>query len=169
MSRGTAPPHLQQVGTAERTKITLYPSDFEGMSGSRTHRVTSTGQTFDTLANLPNMSSSATINLYVLWSTDSTTTTQTATWRLRYAAVTPETDATTASVAVLTSAIAADTVTATANMLQRTAAGVIDPNNVLEGDWLKLRLDCSAVSGLALATDVVNFHGVEIEFVRAVV
>ena len=169
MSRGTAPPHLQQVGTAERTKLTLKAGDFEGATGVYTQRVTSTGQTYDALVNLPILSASSHINVYVLWSTDSTTTSNTATWRLRYAAVTPETDATTATVAVLTTAIAADAASATANTLQRTAAGVIDAGNVLEGDMLKLRLDIASVVGFALATDVVNLHSVELEFIRAVI
>lgn len=165
--RGSAPPHLSQPGTAERKKFFVPAGMFEGTVASFTQRIGSTGQAFDTLFPLAGVSGGSTINLYVMWSTDATTTTHTATWRLRYAAITPETDASTASVAALDTTIAADACIGTANVIQRTAAGVINAGNALEGDYLKLRLDLSAVSGFALGTDRVNFHGVEVEVVRS--
>lgn len=167
--RGSAPPHLSQPGVAERVKFTLVPVDFAGTVTKWAERVGSTGLSYDALVPMNGVSAGCTVNLYVLWSTNATTTTHTATWRLRYAAVTPETDACTATVAVLDTAITSDACIGTADVVQRTAAGVINAGNFLEGDLLKLRLDLSAVSGFALGTDIVRWHGVEVEVVRAVV
>jgi len=167
--RGIAPPSLSQPGVGELFKMTIPAGMFEGTVANWTQRVASAAQSFSALVNLPIISAGSQINLYVLWSTESTTTTDSVTWRLRYAAITPETDATTASVAALDTAIVADTANGTANVLQRTPAGIVQPGSVLEGDLLKLTLDAPTVVGLTLAGTVVNFHAVEIEFIRAVV
>lgn len=167
--RGSAPPHLSYPGVAERFKFTLPPGYFTGTVTNWAERVGSTGLSYDALVPLNGVTAGSTVNLYVVWSNNTTITTNTATWRLRYAAVTPETDAITASVAALDTAITSDAALATADVVQRTPAGVINAGNFLEGDWLKLRLDLSSVSGFALGTDIVRWHGVEVEVVRAVV
>lgn len=165
--RGNAPPHLSQPGVAERAKLIIPIGQFEGATGMWTQRITATSQTFDALVPLNDGSSSMNMNVYVVWSTGSSTTTDDVTFRIRYAALSPETDLTTATVAVLDTAIAADTASGTANTLKRTAAGVINAGNYLEADALKLRLDVTAVTGLTLAGTVVNVHWVEVEYVRA--
>ena len=50
----------------------------------------------------------------------------------------------------LDTAIVADTVIGTANALQMTAAGVINADNLTDGDALLLEISCSATTGLTL-------------------
>lgn len=108
------------------------------------------------------------INLYVLWSSSSTTITDTVTWRLLYTLLTVETTAGTEGATALSTALVADTNSATANCLQKTAAGVINANTITAGQYVAFRLDLNAVSGTSpSASDLIVALGVEIEYVQS--
>ncbi len=109
------------------------------------------------------------IGLRVLWSTGSSTTTDSATFRILYTPVTIETDALPgiASTALGT-AITADVASATADVLKYSPQGVIAAETITDGDALVLALNVNATSGLALdgiAAENVVVYGVEIEYV----
>ncbi len=106
----------------------------------------------------------------VLWSTSDTTTTNSATWTIKYKAVTLDSTGLAAPTSALSTAIVADTVIGTANALQRTAAGTLNAATLTDGDALLIDLTCSATTGLTLnpaaaGNSRVTCMGVTIEYV----
>jgi len=107
------------------------------------------------------------IGLRVLWSSSSATTTDTATHRILYTKVQPDSGTLPGLAAtVLSTAITADAVVG-ANVLQKSPAGVISGGTITDNDALVLALNVNAVSGLAIGA--VAVYGVEIEYVTTYV
>ena len=108
------------------------------------------------------------IKLRVLWSSGSSTTTDTATFKILYTPVTIETDALPGLPSTaLDTAITADACSATANILKYSPQGIINGGTVTDSDALVLLLNVNAVSGLTLdgtAAGGVVVYGVEIEY-----
>lgn len=129
-------------------------------------RILNTGHSAHFLYYIPdNFCVDCPINVSVLWSTNSTTTSQTATWKVEhggYAVGEAFGDATTE----LDTAITADSVLATAYMQNETAQGVINANTFSRGDIVNFAVQLDAASGLNPASDIVFLHGVFIEHVR---
>lgn len=105
------------------------------------------------------------IKVSILWSTTSTTTTQTATWKVLYNEEAVGEAVTTAATA-LDTAITADSVLGTTRALNETPQGVISANTLDRGDILHILCELDAVSGLNPATTETNFHGMFIEYTR---
>lgn len=105
------------------------------------------------------------IKISVLWSTNSTTTTQTATWKILYKRLALG-DGLAAAATDLNTTITADSVLGTAYGLNETAQGVITAGTLSRGDVLHLLAELDAVSGLNPAVSGVYFHGIYIEYVR---
>lgn len=106
------------------------------------------------------------LNIYVLWSSDQTTDTDTVTWKILYEALTPDTDAPGAPATALDTAIAADTNIATADALQKTAAGVIVGGTLTAADFLHFLVEADAFSGADPSTDDINLYGVLLEYTQ---
>ena len=108
------------------------------------------------------------IKFRVLWSSGSSTTTDSATFKILYSKITAESTTLTGLAATaLDTAIAADTVVG-ANLLQYSPSGTIAASTITDGDSLILGLSVSALSGLSLdgtAAKQVVVYGVEIEYV----
>lgn len=97
-----------------------------------------------------------------VWSTQSTTTSDTMTLLFNYLAITPETTAIAVPATALDTAIAADNPVGTANVLQRTSAGVINPKGIADAAlYLAFKFTATLSAGLA---EKVYFHGVEFEY-----
>ena len=105
------------------------------------------------------------IKISVLWSTNSTTTTQTATWKILYKRLALG-DGLAAAATDLNTTITADSVLGTAYGLNETPQGVITSGTLSRGDILHLLAELDAVSGLNPAVSGVYFHGIYIEYVR---
>jgi len=109
------------------------------------------------------------VQLYVLWTTESSTTTDTVTFTGKYSPITPEADAipATSAFTALDTAFVADTVVGS-KYIHRTAAGVINAASITDGDALALSLSVSANSGLDVtagtAAKSVKVLGVEIAY-----
>lgn len=105
------------------------------------------------------------IKISVLWSTSSSTTSQTATWRVLYSAKAIG-EALAAGSTTLDTAITADSVLGTAYMLNESPQGVIAANTLSRSDILNIVLDLASVSGLNPGSDTVLIHGIYIEYTR---
>lgn len=105
------------------------------------------------------------IKISILWSTTSTTTTQTATWKILYNKKALGQGLAAAATA-LDTAVAADSVLSTAYGLNETPQGVINAGTFSRGDIVHLLAELDAVSGLNPAVSGVYFHGIYFEYVR---
>ena len=124
------------------------------------------GDDAHTLLPLPdNICVSCPIKISVLWSTNSTTTTQTATWKILYKRLALG-DGLAAAATDLDTTITADSVLGTAYGLNETPQGVITAGTLTRGDTLHLLAELDAVSGLNPAVSGVYFHGIYVEYVR---
>jgi len=153
------------------TKSVFIPvADFGGVNGT-TWQPRNGTEAIRVLYYDPMICAGQAINVRCLWSTSDTTTTNSATWKAVYKAVTIDsTDTLAAPSTALDTAIVADTVIGTANALQMTAAGVINADNLTDGDALLLEISCSATTGLTLnpaasGNSRVTLMGVVLEYV----
>lgn len=106
------------------------------------------------------------IKLSVLWSTsDTTPTTDTATWKILYSAKALGEAWASASTA-LNTAITADAIDGDAYALQETPQGQINSGTLSRNDVLHLSVELNAASGLDPTSDTVLLHGIYLEYVR---
>ncbi len=129
-------------------------------------RMEATGDDAHVLIPLPsNMCVDCPVKFSVLWSTNSTTTTQTATWKVLYneggvgealaaAASSPDTT------------ITADSVLGTAYMLNETSQAVINSGTFDRNDVIHVLAELDDVSGLVPSSAVVILHGMYFEYTR---
>lgn len=154
----------KMVGTTVREII---PMSMFGVAGNSWTPI-STTETVQCLYLNDKIDKGSDINFRVLWSTGSSTTTDTATWRILYTKVTLESTALPGAAATaLDTAIVADAASSTANVLKATAQGTIDGETITDGDALVLSLNLNAVSGLTLdgtSAEGATAYGVEIEY-----
>ena len=109
-------------------------------------------------------------NVVVVWGSDNTTTTNTATWAVTYTSLAASTavgDPTTA----LNTTITSSAITAGAWSRITTAEGIVNAASWTNGDLLLLKVQLSAVSGLTVPlsganADNVVLYGVELRYVR---
>lgn len=99
------------------------------------------------------------VKFEVLWCTNSGTTSQTATWKIEYAAIKPESEALSAASTALSSAIIADNVLG-AYKPAITPYGYLSKNILEHGDLLHLKVSLGAVSGLNPASDILFLLGI---------
>ena len=166
MKSGT-PPHITYPGVADTETHWVPIGLFAGAESAVSHRFTSTTEYLETIVSIPKLYVGGRIRVRVLWSVDTGSTADSVTWRVRYGAVSPETDAvTTAATTALETTIADDTALATASALQRTADGVLNGGDFADGDLIKLTLDMPTITSLAAATDIIHAYGVELVFTR---
>mgnify|MGYP001571146868 FL=1 len=110
------------------------------------------------------------VGFKVVWSADTASAADSATWRVLYNKVTTDTTSgVTAPATALGTTIADDTKIATANAVQITPRGKILAN-VLTGmtagaDFLKLRVNVNSVTSMTLGTDKVDFLGLIVDYV----
>jgi hypothetical protein len=166
--RGRLP--KDQLTAAGRYKTAWIPAgDFSGNNtGPAGWQPRSTTEAIRCFWYDPNLDVGSAVNVYVVWSTSSSTTTDTATWTVLYTPLTFDTDAFAAPATTLDTAIAADAA-GTASTPRKTAAGVLNAANITDGDALHLQVTCSATSGLTLnpaaaSNDKVTFHGLILEY-----
>lgn len=112
-----------------------------------------------------NMCVACQLKVSVAWSTSSTTTSQTATWKVLYSAIAAG-EALAVAGTALDTAIVADSVTSVAYALQETPQGIIVSNTLSRSDMLHILVELDAVSGLNPASDTVFLHGVYLEYTR---
>lgn len=114
----------------------------------------------------PNACVSCPIKFSVAWSTsDVTPSTDTATWKVLYAAIADGESLSAASTA-LDTAITADAIDGDAYAWQETPQGVIAADTLSRDDVLHVLVELDAVSGLDPSTDVVFMHGLFMEYTR---
>ena len=104
------------------------------------------------------------IDFAVQWSSTSTTTTDTATFKVEYTKHTIDTTALATGATALSTVIAADTNVAGASAIQQTAWGTINGGTLTNGDFLALNVECDAVSGMAATT--IGMYNLVIRYVR---
>jgi len=165
---GALPCNTSKIVPA-RVRELLPISDWNGVPGGGGQWVpTSTTETITLLYMNDKLDKGSAINFRVLWSSGSSTITDTATFRILVDAITPETDALPGvPTGTLSTAIAADACSATANILKFSPQGILDGETIADGDALVLALNVNAVSGLSLdgtAGEQIVVHGVEIEY-----
>jgi len=128
----------------------------------------STSDLINFMFSLPEFYDRSDLKIVVRWSSGSTTTTDTITFRARYATATIDSGALRgASLTALDTTIVADSPTATADSIMHTAAGIINPGNMDSEKVLLIALDVSAVSGIVLGpakASRVAVHGIQLEF-----
>ena len=135
-----------------------------GTLGVGAIKVAAAGDDIHTLLPLPNnICVKCPIKLSVLWSTTSSTTSQTATWKVLYNETATGSLLDTAATA-LDTPITADSVEDVALDLNETAQGVISANTLDRGDILHILVEIDAVSGLNLTTSATYFHGMYLEY-----
>lgn len=166
MKSGT-PPHLTYPGVSNTEVVFLPAGTFDGSEAWASHRFVSTDAYLETLVAVPKLLVGGRVQVRVLWSVNTGSTADSVTWRVRYAAISPEADAvTTAATTALDTAIVDDTALATASALQRTADGILNGGDFSDGDLIKLRVDMPTITSLTAATDIIHFYGVELEMTR---
>lgn len=111
------------------------------------------------------------VEFSVIWSSDQTTTTDTVTWKILYDELTNDSEAIAAGTTALSTAIAADTNAAAANANQQTAWGKINGGTLEGGDpanrnQLSIVVECDAVTGATIASDLIFAHYLVIRYVR---
>src|SRR3990167_8834945 len=176
MSQGVGIPSLSLPGVRDTRRYFVGAERFAGVDGPSGWQPDLTFTTANNLhvralVQLDDIWPGGDLKFRVVWTTSSTTTTQTATWRVRIAKAVVDTTALDGiTLTAMDTAIAADAAVGTANVPLKTAAGLkiggilADPTA-----FLVVAVDLNAVSGLsldALTGDRVTFLGVEIEFVR---
>ncbi len=129
-------------------------------------RMEATGDDAHILIPIPsNICVDCPIKMSVLWSTNATNTSHTATWKVLYneggvgqALAAPATAADTV--------ITADAELATSYMLNETSQAVINSGLFDRGDIIHLLAELNNVSGLNPATSIVFLHGLYFEYTR---
>ena len=145
-------------------KVFIPAAAFGGVAAN-TWRPLSTSSYIHTWIPLFDLYPGSDVEVYVHWTTSSTTTTDTCTWIVNYRSTTADTDAATADFTALDTAISADAAGSTANAVMRTGAGRIDPRNLQADELHAFQVGVSATSGLTLGdTDNVNFVGLELRY-----
>lgn len=114
-----------------------------------------------------NLDTSAPVKVSAIWTSNSTTTTQTATWKVLYGQDTFNSGAMAAAATALDTAIAADNCLGTAYVLQQSPEGLIGPGDIDPAKMMHILCELDAVSGLNPASDVVFLVGIMIEYLRA--
>lgn len=132
------------------------------------------GSTTDTMrwvTRLDDLWPGSEIQVRVIWSTLSTTTTDSVTWRVRYANVTYDSGALAgATLSALDSTISADNAVGTASAVLKSPIGRIYPKNVSPDKEVMFELNASAVSGIDLGegqADNVQVYGIELAYARS--
>ena len=105
------------------------------------------------------------IDFRVHWSSASTTTTDTITWKILYKALTVDSTALAAPTTALSTAIAADTNVAGANAMQKTAWGTLNGNLLAHDSYAILIVECDAAD-MTLASEATYAHFLDIRYVR---
>jgi len=101
----------------------------------------------------------------VVWSSGSTTTTQTATFTVLYARA-PLGTALSVPASTLSTPITADAVNGNAYSLNETSQGVLNGRTLQRNDVLSLLVSLSAVSGFNPVASPTFIHGINVEYVR---
>jgi len=104
------------------------------------------------------------IDFAVQWSSSSTTTTHTATFKVEYTRHTIDSTALATGATALSTVIAADTNVAGAHAIQQSEFGTINGGTLTNGDFLALNVELDAVSGLAATT--VAMYNLVIRYIR---
>jgi hypothetical protein len=134
-----------------------------GLSGIQ---LEAAGDDFHWLIPVPDeMAVGLPMKISALWTTDATTTTETATFKALYKAIAFG-EALAAADVALDTVITADAVDDTAYGLQESPQGVINGGNMSKGEMLHILMELDAVSGLNPAADVVFLLGIFIEYIR---
>lgn len=175
MSQGLGIPSLSLPGVRNTRKKIIRSQEFAGVGPSgwqpEATFTTANAMYVNALVSLDDIWPKADMLFRVLWSTSSTTTTNTATWRVRIAKAALDTTALDGiTLTALDTAITSDAAISTANAPLMTPQGkkiggiLADPT-----DLLMVTVDLNSVSGFSLdefTGDRVTFLGVEIEYVR---
>jgi len=149
-SLGTNNPRVAQVNSL-------------GLAGLQ---VTATGDNVRLLFPVPkNACIECPMKFSIVWSSASTTTTQTATYSILYARA-PLGTALSVPASTLSTAIAADAVNGNAYSLNETPQGILNGKLLQRNDILSLLVSLSAVSGLNPVASPTFIHGINIEYVR---
>jgi hypothetical protein len=130
-------------------------------------QMASTGDDAHVLIPLPdNICVDCQIKFSVLWSTDSTTTTEGVTWKVLYNEGALG-SALAAAATALDTVITSDSPLGTAYMLNETPQGVIAAGTVDRNDILHVLAETDAFSGgMDPASDIVFLHGIFMEYTR---
>lgn len=176
MSAGVGIPSLSLPGVRDTRKYFIGAERFAGVDGPAGWQpektfTTANNMMIRALVQLDDVWPKADLKFRVVWSTDSTTTTDGVTWRVRIAKAVVDTTALDGiTLTALDTTITEDFAIGTANVPLKTAAGLkiggilADPT-----DFLFVAVDCNAVTGLSLDEFTgarVTFLGLEIEYVR---
>lgn len=153
LSLGTGTPRVANVNSLGIAAVRF---DTAGTNGDAIHL---------TYPIPDNMCVSCPTKISAVWSTSSTTTSQTATWRALYSA-TALGEGWTAPATALDTPITADAVDDTAYGLNESPQGTINGSILERGDTLDIMMQISSASGLNPASDIVEFHGIYIEYTR---
>src|SRR3990167_3511521 len=138
-------------------------SAFNGVVGNGVWQPASTGDTVTYVLYDDKIDVASAVNVSVLWSTNNTTTTNSATFRALYSALTLNTTAVSVGGTALDTTITSDAPVSTANALLETPQGVLAAGTLTDGQALSLALNVSAVSGLTLgaaSSDRICVYGV---------
>lgn len=132
-------------------------------------KIEAAGDDFQWLWDTPfNLATVAPVKVYALWSSSSTDVAEGLTWKIMYAQPTFDSGAMAVPSTVLDTVIANDMCLGTAYVLQKTAAGLINPAKLDPAKMTQIICECDAAVGtMNLGTDVVFLHGIMIEYLRA--
>ena len=109
------------------------------------------------------------IDFAVMWSSDTSTATETVTWKILYTQLTVDTTTIDGAPATaLNTAIAADYQAGTAWALQQTSWGTINGGTLTNGRVLKMLVELDADSGIDVSSDKVHGHYLVIRYKRRI-
>lgn len=151
-------------GGSTREKLLWLPVSASSEGGA-TWLPTTTTDTIRWVTPLPNLWPGSEVKVKVIWSTGSSTTSDTVTWRVRYADVAFDSGALAGvTLSALDTTIDADNAFSTANAILRSPTGRINPAGISPDNFVLFELNANATSGIDLGggPDNVQVYGLEV-------
>ena len=129
--------------------------------------VDDTGDSVGILYPVPyDMDVQSALDFAVVWTSDTSTSTETVTWKVLYTELTIDSEAIEVGATALDTAIAADAQAGTAQAIQQTAWGTLNGGTLTAGNWLALDVSYSAESGIDASSDAVHGLYLVVRYIR---
>lgn len=104
----------------------------------------------------------------IMWTSNTSTSTETVTWKVLYTELTMNSEAIEAGASALDTVIAADAQAGTAQAIQQTAWGTLNGGTLTHGNVLALDVSYSAESGIDAASDKVHGLYLVVRYIRRI-